>query len=77
MYHPNLVNEKGSIMYVYIVVFMINGLYSVQAPNVVFPDLQSCEDMKEVNAKVLRQTTPTPSAKFYAQCIKIPKDIII
>jgi hypothetical protein len=56
---------------------MINGLYSVQAPNVVFPDLQSCEDMKEVNAKVLRQTSPTPSAKFYAQCIKIPKDIII
>jgi hypothetical protein len=62
-------------MYVYLVVLMINGMYSVQAPNIIFPDLETCEIAKELNSLVLKDSTPTSTAKFYAQCVKIPYDV--
>ena len=62
-------------MYVYLVVLMLNGLYSVQAPNMVFPDKDTCELVRTTNTKMLRDKSPTPNAKYYAVCVKIPKDI--
>jgi len=62
-------------MYVYLVVLMLNGAYSVQAPNVVFTDLEICLKVKAMNSLKLRSESPTAAAKFYATCIKIPKDI--
>jgi len=62
-------------MYVYLVVLMLNGLYSVQAPNMVFPDRNTCEKVKAINTKKLRDNSPTPNAKYYAVCVQIPKDI--
>ena len=62
-------------MYALVIVLMLNGMYSVQAPNLVFPDLETCERMKELNTKVLRDTAPNDSAKFYAVCVKVNKDI--
>jgi len=62
-------------MYVYLVVLMLNGGYSVKAPNVVFSDLKVCLKVKAMNSAKLRLENPTATAKFYATCIKIPKDI--
>jgi len=62
-------------MYVYLVVLMLNGGYSVQVPNAVFTDLEVCLKVKAVNSAKLRSESPTSTAKFYATCIKIPKDI--
>jgi len=62
-------------MYVYLVVLMLDGGYSVQAPNVVFSDLEVCLKVKAMNSFKLRSESPTAAAKFYATCIKIPKDI--
>ena len=38
-------------MYVFLVVLMVNGMYSVQAPNMVFPDLETCERVKNMNTE--------------------------
>ena len=54
---------------------MLNGLYSVQAPNMVFPDKDTCELVRTKNTKMLRDNSPTPNAKYYAICVQIPKDI--
>jgi len=62
-------------MYVYLVVLMLNGGYSVKAPNVVFSDLKVCLKVKAMNSLKLRTESPTAASKFYATCIKIPKDI--
>ena len=62
-------------MYVYLVVLMLDGGYFVQAPNVVFTDLEICLKVKAMNSLKLRTESPTASSKFYATCIKIPKDI--
>jgi len=62
-------------VYVYLVVLMLDGGYFVQAPNVVFTDLEICLKVKAMNSLKLRTESPTASSKFYATCIKIPKDI--
>jgi len=62
-------------VYVYLVVLMLNGGYSVQAPNVVFTDLEVCLKFKAINSLKLRTESPTATAKFYSTCVKIPKDI--
>ena len=62
-------------MYVYLVVLMLNGLYSVKAPNMVFPNKDTCERVRAINTKKLRDKSPTPNAKYYAICVQIPKDI--
>jgi len=54
---------------------MLNGGYSVKAPNVVFSDLKVCLKVKAMNSLKLRTESPTAASKFYATCIKIPKDI--
>ena len=64
-------------MYVFLVVLMVNGMYSVQAPNMVFPDLETCERVKNINTEVLRNTTPSATAKFYTKCVMIPRDISV
>ena len=54
---------------------MLNGLYSVKAPNMVFPNKDTCERVRAINTKKLRDKSPTPNAKYYAICVQIPKDI--
>lgn len=62
-------------MYVYLVVLMLNGSYSVQAPNIVFKTLEDCLSAKAANAQVLNRTKPFPNARYYSTCIQIPKDV--
>ena len=64
-------------MYVFLVVLMVNGMYSVQAHNMVFPDLETCERVKYINTEVLRNTAPSDTAKFYTKCVMIPRGISV
>jgi hypothetical protein len=52
-------------------------MYSVQAHNMVFPDLETCERVKDINTEVLRNTAPSDTAKFYTKCVMIPRGISV
>lgn len=66
-------------MYILIVVLMLDSKYEVKAPNIVFTEQGDCLGFKQFNEDQLRKSRAADpelglNAKFFATCVKIPKD---